>query len=252
MSRLEGKVIVLTGAAGGIGSLVAARLQTLGAHVTGVDRARCPDCNDHIVADLADPQDLAQLAERLTVFPVDILVNVAGLQYFGPFEDQPANALRTGYLVNLVAPATLISAVLPAMRRGGSGQIVNIGSVMGSVHYPFFAAYSSARAGLRGLSEALRREVQADGIAVTHIAPRAVRTAFNTAAINRFMTMTGMRADEPGFVADQIVKAIVDRRKDVSIGALEAFFMRLNGLFPRLVDVGLAGQAKQARRLFLP
>uniref|UniRef100_UPI0035C9DB68 SDR family NAD(P)-dependent oxidoreductase n=1 Tax=uncultured Sphingomonas sp. TaxID=158754 RepID=UPI0035C9DB68 len=251
MSRLDGRTVVLTGAAGGIGSLVAARMQALGASIVGVDRIPCPACDQHIVADLANAEDLAALAERLTVFPVDILVNVAGLQYFGPFEDQPAMALRTGYLVNLVAPATLISAVLPAMRARGAGQIVNIGSVMGTVNYPFFAAYSSAKAGLRGLSEALRREVQADAVAVTYIAPRAVRTAFNSAAVTTFMTMTGMRADDPESVADRIVAAIVARRKDVSIGVMETFFMRLNSLFPRLVDVGLAGQAAQARRLFL-
>jgi short-subunit dehydrogenase len=247
---LERKAVVLTGAAGGIGSLVAARMQADGAHILGIDRVPCPACNEHIVADLTDPQQLAWLSEQLTVRRIDILVNVAGLQYFGAFEDQPASALRAGFLVNLVAPATLISAVLPAMRAHRSGQIVNIGSVMGSVNYPFFAAYSSAKAGLRGLSEALRREVTADGLTVTYVAPRAVRTAFNNAAVNAFMVATGMTADDPAVVADRIVKAIVERRKDVSIGTREAFFMRLNALLPRLVDAGLAGQVAKARRLF--
>jgi short-subunit dehydrogenase len=248
--RLEGRAVVLTGAAGGIGSLLAARMQAGGAHVLGIDRVPCPMRDEHIVADIASPEDLAALSEVLTLRRVDILVNVAGLQYFGPFEDQPTAALRTGYLVNLVAPATLISAVLPAMRARGSGQIVNIGSVMGAVNYPFFAAYSSAKAGLRGLSEGLRREVRADGVDVTYIAPRAVRTAFNNDAVNAFMVATGMTADDPGIVAERIIKAIIERRKDVSIGAPEAFFMRLNAIFPRLVDAGLAGQVEKARALF--
>lgn len=248
--RLEGKAVALTGAAGGIGSLVAARMRGEGAHVTGIDRLPCKDCDDHVVADLAEPGDLARLGERLASRRIDILVNLAGLQYFGPFEDQSADAIRTGYLVNLVAPAALIAAVLPAMRARRSGQIVNIGSVMGAVNYPFFAAYSSAKAGLRGLSEGIRREVQADGIAVTYIAPRAVRTAFNNAKVNAFMGATGMKADDPADVADRIVDAIARRRKDVSIGAPERFFTQLNALLPRLVDAGLAGQASKARALF--
>ena len=250
MLLLEGKAIVLTGAAGGIGSLLAARLRASGAQVLGIDRVPCPTCDENIVADISSAEDLAGLSEVLTLRRVDILVNVAGLQYFGPFEDQPPVALRTGYLVNLVAPATLIAAVLPAMRARGSGQIVNIGSVMGTVNYPFFAAYSSAKAGLRGLSEGLRREVKADGVDVTYIAPRAVRTAFNNDAVNAFMVATGMTADDPWIVVERIVKAIVERRKDVSIGGREAFFMRLNALFPRLVDAGLAGQVAKARALF--
>ena len=248
MKWLEGKHVALTGAAGGIGSLVAALLARSGAHLTGIDRLDCPDCAETIIADLASEEGLAALSSQLAGRQVDILVNIAGMQYFGPYERQDAADIRLGFLVNLVAPATLIRAVLPQMQARRSGQIVNIGSVLGSINYPYFATYSSSKAGLKGLSEGLRRELHGTGIAVTHISPRAARTAFNSAAVNRFMAITGMNADAPEIVAQKIVDAILAHKKDVSIGFRERQFIRINALLPRLIDAGIAPQTLKARR----
>ncbi len=250
MKPLEGKRVVLTGAAGGIGSLVAARLAALGAELTGVDRIESPSCDASIIADLSSEAGLAALSAQLAGMQVDILINIAGLQYFGPFEQQAADNIWLGYAVNLIAPAALIRAVLPQMQARSSGQIVNIGSMLGAVKYPFFAAYSSSKAGLQGLSEGLRRELHGSGIALTYIAPRAARTAFNSPAVMRFMELTRMQTDEPAFVADRIVAAIVARKAEVFIGFRERMFMRLNALLPRLIDAGIASQTAKVRHLF--
>lgn len=252
MKQLDGQAIFVTGAAGGIGTLVCQRLRSAGAHVTGIDRIESSAADASIVADLSDQTALSQLGAQLAGQRVDMLVNIAGFQYFGPMERQAADNIWLGYVINLVAPATLIAAVLPQMQARNAGHIVNLGSVMGSINFPYFAAYSSSKAGLRGLSEALRREVHGRDIAVTYIAPRAVRTAFNNADVNRFMAMTGMAADSPEHVADRIVKAILARKKDVVIGGKESLFIRLNALFPRMVDAGLAGQTAKASTMFLP
>jgi short-subunit dehydrogenase len=250
MKPLEGQRILLTGAAGGIGSLVVQRLAALGAHMVGVDRVDCPQCAETIIADLSTETGLSALAGLLANQRVDMLVNSAGIQYFGPFERQSIDNLWLGYAVNLIAPAALSAAVLPQMQERGNGQIVNIGSMLGAVKYPFFASYSSAKAGLQGLSEGLRREVSGSGITVTYIAPRAARTAFNSPAVMRFMALTKMKADEPDFVADRIVAAITGRKQEVFIGFQERMFMRMNALFPRLIDAGISSQAKKARHLF--
>ena len=250
MSSLDGRRVILTGAAGGIGSLVAKRLRAAGVHVTSVDRTESAACQDSIVADLADTSALAILCARIAEQRVDILVNMAGLQYFGPLERQGAHAIALGYAVNLVAPAILAGAVVPQMIARSDGQIVNIGSVMGAIPYPYFAAYSSAKAGLKGLSQAMRRELAGRGITVTHIAPRGVRTAFNTGAVESFMTASGMTADRPDRVADRIVTAIARREREVSIGRPERLFARLNALAPALIDRGLARQTATARSLF--
>jgi short-subunit dehydrogenase len=241
---------LVTGAAGGIGSRLAGQLRAAGAHVTAVDRFDCPGCDDSLVVDLADAAELARLGEALAARRVDMLVNVAGVQHFGPLELQDPASLRLAYAVNLVAPAILIRAVLPQMRARRSGQIVNIGSILGAISYPHFAVYSSSKAGLRGLSEALRRELTGLGIDVTHVAPRAVRTALNTDTINRFFALAGMRTDDPDRVAAQIAQAILRRRKDVAIGPRERFLVRVNALLPRLVDLGLSAETAKARKLF--
>lgn len=250
MLPLEKRHVVLTGAAGGIGSLVAARLADLGAHVTGVDRVDCVCCQQTILGDLATQEGLSVLAEALSQQDVDILINSAGIQYFGPAERQSQDSMWMSYAVNLIAPVALTAAVLPQMKARKDGHIVNIGSVLGSINYPYFAAYSSSKAGLRGYSEGLRRELHGLGIAVTHFSPRAVNTAFNNDAVNRFLTLAGMTADDPAFVAERIVGAITRRRANDSIGLKERLFTTINALMPRVIDAGLAGQTVKARGLF--
>jgi short-subunit dehydrogenase len=68
--------------------------------------------------------------------------------------------------------------------------------------------------------------------------------------VMRFMELTKMQTDEPERVADRIVAAILGRKAETFIGVQERIFMRLNALFPRLIDAGLVKQTAQARHLF--
>jgi len=247
---LAGKTVALTGAAGGLGAPVARLLADAGARTIGIDRVACPDCADSIVTDLSDDQTLAALAERLAGDTPDVLVNIAGVMRFGLHESQPVEALALCYRVNLLVPAVLARAVAAPMRARGSGQIVNIGSVLGAIPYPWFAAYSSSKAGLAALSQGLRRELIGSGVSVTHINPRAAKTAFNNAEVNRFLDITGMRADAPDMVARRIARAIIAREETVSIGAMERVYAVLNAISPRLIDNGLKSQIRRARAVF--
>lgn len=250
MSRLDGKRVAITGAAGGLGAPVARALREAGAHVTGIDREHCAACDASIVTDLADDAALAELSSRLASDTPDILVNIAGVMRFGLHESQPDDALALCYRVNLLVPAILARAVAAPMQARGSGQIVNIGSVLGAIPYPWFAAYSSSKAGLAALSQALRRELAGSGVAVTHVNPRAARTPFNNAQVNRFLEITGMKADEPGWVAERIASAILRRRETVSIGVMERIYAAINAVAPSLIDSGLAPQVRRARAEF--
>ena len=247
MSGLEGKRVFVTGAAGGIGMPVTRLLRERGAHVTGIDRVPCPTCDVSIATDLSDEGALAVLAAQVEADCPDILVNIAGVMRFGLHERQPIEALSLCYRINLLVPAVLARAVATPMRARGSGQIVNIGSVLGAIPYPWFAAYSSSKAGLAALSQGLRREFLGSGVVVTHINPRAARTAFNNGEVNRFLALTGMKADAPEWVARRIVAAIAARKETVSIGVLERIYAALNAISPRLIDTGLAGQIRKAR-----
>ena len=250
MRRLDGQRVAITGAAGGLGAPVAILLAQAGAHTIGIDRSESAACHDSIVTDLSDDDALAALAERLAGDTPDILINIAGVMRFGLHESQPVEALALCYRINLLVPAVLARAVAAPMRRRGSGQIVNIGSVLGAIPYPWFAAYSSSKAGLAAFSQGLRRELGGSGVSVTHVNPRAARTAFNNAEVNRFLEITGMKADAPEWVAQRIVAAILARRPTLSIGAMERVYAVLNAISPRLIDTGLAPQIRRARAEF--
>jgi short-subunit dehydrogenase len=250
MLPLEGRIVAITGAAGGIGAPVARLLGSAGAHTIGIDRADCPACAESIVTDLSDDAALSALAERLGRDTPDILVNIAGVMRFGLHETQPPEALALCYRVNLLVPAVLAQAVAGPMRARGHGQIVNIGSVLGAIPYPFFAGYSSSKAGLAALSHGLRRELNGSGVCVTHINPRAARTPFNNGEVNRFLEIAKMKADEPEWVAQRIVEAILKRRETVSIGAMERVYAALHAIAPRLIDSGIAPQIRRAHAEF--
>jgi short-subunit dehydrogenase len=250
MQSLEHKVVVLTGAAGGIGSHVAADLRRAGARVIGVDRVENDRCKEMIIADLSTEFGLKELSNRLEDISCDVLINLAGVQYFGPLADQPPATLWRDYVVNLIAPAMLVRAVLPGMLDRGEGRIVNIGSVFGAIPFAYFASYSSGKAGLKALSEALRRELADTGVEVTHIAPRAVKTALATEKVTQFAAATKMHMDDPADVARRIVTAVAKGERDVVIGFPESLFVRINALVPRLVDRALAAGDRKAAALF--
>ncbi len=249
--RLKGKRVVITGGAGGLGNRISALMLKKGVRLTIVDRAKeLPFDADLITGDLSTQEGIFAIGQTLNELNPDILVNLAGMQYFGPVEQQDANSVVLSYMLNLVAPVMLAQAVIPAMRDRGTGQIVNIGSIFGSINFAHFATYSSAKAGLKGFSESLRRELNGSGVGVTYIAPRAVKTPLNSEKVMQFAELTHMNMDEPDMVAKRIVKSIIADKKDVYLGFPESFFVRLNAVLPRIVDGSLAANDKIARKLF--
>ena len=110
---------------------------------------------------------------------IDVLINLAGLMDFQLFSEPDPGMLQQMLLINLQVPMQLAATCCPGMLAQGSGRIVNIGSMFGSIGYPGFAAYSASKFALRGFSQALRRELAGSGVGVTYVSPRGVRTAFN-------------------------------------------------------------------------
>lgn len=259
--QLSASRVVLTGATGGIGESLANELLARGARVCLVGRnlARLQALQDKlakgnrevcaVAADLASREGIETVhreSSRL-LGGVDILINNAGTSAFVDFVHQDAAEIEHLFRVNVVAPLQLTRALLPDMIDRGSGQIVNIGSTFGTIGFACFSGYSATKFALRGFSEALRREICDQGIKVTYVAPRAVRTRANSAAVYRMADAVKMNMDEPGPVARKIVDAIAKDRKDVYLGFPESLFARINSLFPRLVDKALAKQNRVMR-----
>jgi short-subunit dehydrogenase len=136
---LTGKRIILTGGSGGLGKLVAAELLREGADLTVVSRTwigRGDDRVRHIAVDLSTANGIDEASSVVAREEPDVLINMAGVQYFGPAESQSFEEMHNGYMVNLVAPAALCRACLSAMKRRNAGQIANIGSIVGSPPWP--------------------------------------------------------------------------------------------------------------------
>jgi short-subunit dehydrogenase len=262
--QLNGKKVLITGAAGGIGQHLASLIAQQGATVTLLDR-RAEPLDELVktiqtqggraytmVCDLAQPALLNQVIEQAIhiMGGLDILINNAGVLDFTEFEAQSADRISFTMQVNCIAPMQLIRQAIPFFKAQYSGAIVNIGSVLGTIALPHHASYSASKFALRGLSEALRRELVDFPIEVIYVAPRTTGTALNSADAVALMLAQGNKIDSPSQVAETIVRAIIAGRKETIIGQPEGFFSKINALLPRLVDKALVKQTLAARKLF--
>ena len=150
--------------------------------------------------------------------------------------------------VNVTATLQLTHLLLPLLRQQPRALLVNLGSTFGSIGYPGFAAYCASKFALRGFSEALRRELADSQIKVLYIAPRATRTAMNSADVVAMNDELKVEMDDPQEVARQIVHAITAEREEFYLGWPEKLFVRLNGVLPRLVDQALRKQLPVIKR----
>ena len=242
--------VLVVGGSGGLGALICAGLRREGAVVTVLDRFAPGRSDEFLRHDLASPGGIEAAAADVAARPWDIIINLAAIQHFGPIEGQAPGHLLASYLVNLVAPVRLTQAALPQMKARGRGQIVNVGSIFGSINFAHFATYSSAKAGLRGFSQALRRELAGSGVEVTYVAPRAVRTPLNSPQVMAFAKLTRMTMDEPFEIAGRIIEAIRARKRDVYFGFPEALLVPINAVFPGLVDRALLSGDRRAAAFF--
>ena len=254
--NLSQQRILLTGAGGGIGSLLGSELLARGASLCrlvrqGDDALAAEDIpvgfggqNLTLACDITRPErrGAAVRAVERAWGGVDILINLAGVLDFGNFQECDPGMLHQLLQVNVEAPMQLTRAVLPGMLERGHGRIVNVGSTFGSIGFPLFAAYSASKFALRGYSQALRRELAGSGVGVTYVAPRAVNTPLNPPVVHAMAAQGMMHMDEAGPVALAIARAIEKERGEVYLGFPESLFARINGRLPGLVDLALRRQ----------
>jgi short-subunit dehydrogenase len=258
--RLEDKTIVLTGAAGGMGELIAEALAARGAKLVLTDLneqrlgqivGRLGAEHTMVTADLSTEEgreDLLDVCRERQ--EIDILINAAGMSEYALFEKQAAARIELMMTINLIVPMLLCQGLLPLLKNRPEAAIVNIGSTFGSIGHPGFATYCASKFGLRGFTETLRREFSDTGVQVFYIAPRATQTDMNSEAVVQLNQALGNTMDKPEVVVDNLMRMLCSKPGgDYFLGWPEKLFVRLNGLLPKVVDAALGKQLTTIKRL---
>lgn len=251
--------LVLTGASGGIGAAVTAELAPDcawmvlvgrdGAALRALRERLGPDKIHVVEGDVTREATLAQV-ESVTraLGGVDLLINNAGINGFHAFDSQDPRALQALLEVNLVAPMLLTQRLLPQLREAGVAQVVNVGSLFGYLGYPGFAGYCASKAGLRGFTQALRRELADTGVAARHFIPRATLTPINAGAVEAMNADMGVAVDLPQDVARQLRGFLDGSAWERKPGLKEALLVLVNQLLPALPDRAIRGQLPLIRK----
>ena len=181
------KVWIITGCSTGFGRYLAIEALAKGYKV--VVAARNTNDVQDIVANYPDTSLVVKLdvtiadqisdAVALTIAKfgkIDVLVNNAGIGYFGAIEESEEAEVRRMFEINVFGLANMTQAVLPFMRKQKSGHILNVASIGGLRAFPGVGFYNATKFAVDGLSEALSKEVGLLGIKVTIVAPSGFRT----------------------------------------------------------------------------
>lgn len=257
---LHDKVVFITGASGGIGRACAVEFHRRGALVAATSRsfdklqALARELGDERVIPIRfDVMDDAQRMDALATVRqrwgrIDVLINNAGWASFGALGDVPIADAGRMMQINLLAPIALIQAVLPEMIARGSGQIINISSVVGNQPIARMSIYSATKAALSSLSAGLRMELRGTGVDVILVAPGSTASDFFDAA-----TQTGVSAVRlaetqysPERVARAVVASSMRRRAEVTLSIEGKAITMIRRVSHRLADAIMYRVARRA------
>ncbi len=251
--RLHDRVFLLLGGTGGIGRALVDPLVRAGARV--IVASRQPEKLGHregvsvVHLDLA-ATDLDQQLVRLSeAYPdIDGVIHCAGQNRFAGLGAIPVTELDAQLTVNLRSAMLVARHFAPRFEKDGYGALVFVGSTFGSIGFPGYTAYCASKFGLRGFTEALRRELADTPVQVVYVAPRATATAMNPEQVNELNRALGNTMDAPEAVAAEILKAMENDDRRRFLGWPEKLFVVINGILPRLVDKAMLKQLPVIRR----
>jgi NAD(P)-dependent dehydrogenase (short-subunit alcohol dehydrogenase family) len=205
MTHLEKQVVLVTGCSTGIGRALVRELKASGHRPFATARnldsiaSLAAEAIETLRVDVTDPESIdaavAGVIERAG--RIDVLVNNAGINTFGPTLEAPLVEVRRVFETNVVGLLAVTQAVFPRMADRRRGRIVNVGSVVGLLPTPFAGSYCASKSAVHMLSDVLRLEVKPFGIDVVLVQPGGVKSNIAESAagsIERFRS-PGSRYD---------------------------------------------------------
>ncbi len=252
MESLHQKRVLITGAARGLGQALALRLAAEGARLILVD---CDSAGLCVTAglvsesaaevatfecDLTNSQQISQTVARIRerFQGIDVLINNAGVAWYGTVANMGADDWERVLAVNLLAPIQLIREFLPDLQAQPEAHVLNVSSVYGLIATNRATAYHCTKFALVGLSEALRAECDRNGLGVTAFCPGFMQTdLFGPAEDGKLdRRPPAWLCSSTDRVADKAVKAILRDRRMVVVSPLARVLYATRRVFPGLFD----------------
>ncbi|MBC7247598.1 MAG: SDR family NAD(P)-dependent oxidoreductase [Actinobacteria bacterium] len=258
MKDLNGKVVLITGAARGMGRLQAMNFAREGARVaiTDIDAAELEktagEMRDagydvhHYLLDISDREACFRVVEQVEseLGPIDVLVNNAAVAMNETVLDTPEEHYRRITDVNYLGQVWMMQAAVPGMVRRGCGHLVNMCSVAGKVAAPFLGPYCATKFALIGITDCIRQELRGSGVNFTIVNPGYIATGMFEGS--KPPILTGWV--DPQKVADTVVDAVKKNKAEIfvprAIMRLTAFVRGLG--LPKMTDFlfGIVGLGK--------
>ncbi|GAB1716348.1 MAG: short-chain dehydrogenase/reductase SDR [Nitrobacter sp.] len=199
---MHGKVIVITGASGALGKVVAETAVARGARVAGIDQA---DAKGNTTADRIElgGVDLSDAAQALKAIDaaaahfgrLDALVNIAGAFAFETVADGDPKTWQRLYAINVTTALNASRAAIPYLVASGAGRIVNVGAMAALQSGAGMGAYAASKAGVHRLTEALAAELKGK-VTVNAVLPTIIDTPANRRDMPKADFSTWVTADE--------------------------------------------------------
>jgi len=215
---MDGKVVVVTGASGALGKVVAASAQAQGARVAGIDHARAqasadPNRIEFGGVDLTDAAQARQAMDAVAAHfgRIDALINIAGGFVFETVADGDSAAWQRMYALNVLTALNASRSAIPHLAASGAGRIVNVGAIGALQAGSGMGAYAASKAGVHRLTEALAAEWKGK-ITVNAVLPSIIDTAANRASMPKADFAKWVKPDELAsvilFLASEAASAV--------------------------------------------